>query len=115
MIIGVGYHIRLTVARRAVTRQRDAVGAAPRAAPGARSAPADVVLIALAVLRTATGRPVGGPYETHTCRVVRRTSMPTKKPTVRDWTLMIYLAGDNNLSSAGAVDLAEMKKVGSTE
>ena len=28
---------------------------------------------------------------------------------------MVYLAGDNNLSSAGAVDLKEMKKVGSTD
>jgi hypothetical protein len=28
---------------------------------------------------------------------------------------MVYLCGDNNLSSAGAVDLKEMKKVGSTD
>jgi hypothetical protein len=31
------------------------------------------------------------------------------------WTVMVYLAGDNNLDSAGVVDLKEMKKVGSTE
>jgi hypothetical protein len=30
------------------------------------------------------------------------------------WTVMVYLAGDNNLDSAGAGDLAEMKTVGST-
>lgn len=30
-----------------------------------------------------------------------------------EWTVMVYLAGDNNLSDAGAVDLREMKKVGS--
>ena len=32
----------------------------------------------------------------------------------KNWTIMVYMAGDNNLDSAGAVDLAEMKKVGST-
>ncbi len=30
------------------------------------------------------------------------------------WTVMVYLAGDNNLDGAGVVDLKEMKKVGST-
>jgi hypothetical protein len=29
------------------------------------------------------------------------------------WTIMVYLAGDNDLDSAGAVDLGEMKQVGS--
>ncbi len=32
----------------------------------------------------------------------------------KQWTVMVYLAGDNNLDSAGVVDLKEMKKVGST-
>ena len=31
----------------------------------------------------------------------------------RRWTVLVYLAGDNNLDSAGLADLAEMKKVGS--
>jgi hypothetical protein len=31
------------------------------------------------------------------------------------WTFMVYLAGDNNLSSAGDKDLTEMRSVGSTE
>lgn len=35
--------------------------------------------------------------------------------TEKQWTVMVYLAGDNNLDSAGVVDLKEMKKVGSTE
>jgi hypothetical protein len=30
------------------------------------------------------------------------------------WTFMVYMAGDNTLSSAGDVDLKEMRKVGST-
>ncbi len=30
------------------------------------------------------------------------------------WTFMVYMAGDNNLSSAGDQDLREMRKVGST-
>lgn len=31
------------------------------------------------------------------------------------WTVMVYLAGDNDLDSAGAVDLGEMKQVGSSD
>ena len=31
-----------------------------------------------------------------------------------NWTVMVYLAGDNNLDGAGATDLLEMKKVGSS-
>ena len=34
--------------------------------------------------------------------------------TKKQWSVMVYLAGDNNLDSAGVVDLKEMKKVGST-
>lgn len=34
--------------------------------------------------------------------------------TEKNWTVMVYMAGDNNLDSAGVVDLTEMKKVGST-
>jgi hypothetical protein len=30
------------------------------------------------------------------------------------WTFMVYLAGDNNLEDYGAIDLGEMKKVGSS-
>jgi hypothetical protein len=33
----------------------------------------------------------------------------------KQWTVMVYLAGDNNLDSAGVIDLKEMKKVGSTD
>ena len=33
----------------------------------------------------------------------------------KDWTMMVYLAGDNNLDGAGVVDLKEMKRVGSTD
>lgn len=35
--------------------------------------------------------------------------------TTKLWTLMVYLAGDNNLDSAGVADLSEMKKIGSTD
>jgi cysteine peptidase C11 family protein len=40
-------------------------------------------------------------------------SSTTKAPE-KQWTIMVYLAGDNNLDSAGVTDLKEMKKVGST-
>jgi hypothetical protein len=32
-----------------------------------------------------------------------------------DWTFMVYMAGDNNLSAAGDADLKEMRQVGSTD
>ncbi len=35
-------------------------------------------------------------------------------PVKKNWTVMVYLAGDNNLDGAGGVDLKEMKQVGST-
>jgi len=31
----------------------------------------------------------------------------------KSWTVMVYLAGDNNLDSAGVTDLNEMKRIGS--
>lgn len=33
----------------------------------------------------------------------------------KQWTFMVYLAGDNNLDGNGLMDLAEMKQVGSTD
>src|SRR5215813_9140525 len=33
----------------------------------------------------------------------------------KQWTVMVYLAGDNNLDSAGVADLQEMKTIGSTD
>lgn len=41
--------------------------------------------------------------------------MPMKANSSRNWTIMVYLAGDNNLDSAGMVDLKEMKTVGSSD
>ncbi len=38
-----------------------------------------------------------------------------KKQVKKKWTVMVYLAGDNDLESAGSIDLAEMKQVGSGE
>jgi hypothetical protein len=34
---------------------------------------------------------------------------------MKQWTVMVYLAGDNNLDAAGVDDLGEMKKVGSND
>lgn len=44
-----------------------------------------------------------------------KTAKKKKQPATCDWTFMVYLAGDNDLSGAGAVDLKEMKQVGSTD
>ena len=41
--------------------------------------------------------------------------MDTKADVKRNWTIMVYLAGDNNLDDAGVVDLGEMKTVGTTD
>ena len=35
--------------------------------------------------------------------------------TKKAWTVMVYMAGDNNLDPDGVKDLKEMKKVGSTD
>ncbi len=35
--------------------------------------------------------------------------------TPKSWTVLVYIAGDNNLDGAGVADLSEMKKVGSTD
>jgi hypothetical protein len=40
--------------------------------------------------------------------------MANKTNSTRNWTIMVYLAGDNNLDGAGVVDLNEMKTVGTT-
>jgi hypothetical protein len=34
---------------------------------------------------------------------------------LKQWTIMVYLAGDNNLDNAGVADLEEMKTIGSTD
>jgi hypothetical protein len=40
----------------------------------------------------------------------------TPKPSkMADWTILIYMAGDNDLDDFGGDDIAEMKKVGSSE
>lgn len=44
--------------------------------------------------------------------------MNTQRPPIsrpKKWTLMVYLAGDNNLEAYGVKDLGEMKAVGSTD
>lgn len=43
-------------------------------------------------------------------------SRPARRAAVarKAWSVLVYLAGDNNLDDAGTVDLAEMKSVGST-
>lgn len=41
--------------------------------------------------------------------------MAKKSNSNRNWTIMVYLAGDNNLDSAGVIDLKEMKTVGTTD
>jgi hypothetical protein len=41
--------------------------------------------------------------------------MAKNAATKRNWTIMVYLAGDNNLDSSGVVDLNEMKTVGTSD
>ncbi len=44
-------------------------------------------------------------------RTARGSARDATKP---QWTVLVYMAGDNNLDLAGVSDLTEMKKVGST-
>lgn len=50
---------------------------------------------------------------------VKRKAKPSvakaKTGAEKSWTLMVYMAGDNNLDPDGVQDLKEMKKVGSTD
>ncbi len=39
--------------------------------------------------------------------------MPKSKE--NQWTVMVYMAGTNDLDSAGVIDLREMKKTGSAD
>lgn len=45
----------------------------------------------------------------------KSSTSKSKVATPARWTLMVYLAGDNNLDGAGVVDLQEMKKTGSSD
>jgi hypothetical protein len=38
-----------------------------------------------------------------------------KTPTAKKWTILVYMAGDNDLDPEGALDIKEMKSVGSTD
>jgi hypothetical protein len=67
--------------------ERAAVGMVPPAAPDSR-----------------TARPV-------VSRAPAIVASSTRKP----WTVMVWMAGDNNFESLGNQDLAEMKRVGSTD
>jgi hypothetical protein len=55
------------------------------------------------------------PNYRHDNKVEKEEIMAKKANTNRNWTIMVYLAGDNNLDSAGVVDLNEMKTVGTTD
>jgi hypothetical protein len=46
-------------------------------------------------------------------KAATKKAAPAKAKGNASWTIMVYLAGDNNLDGAGATDLLEMKKVGS--
>ena len=43
------------------------------------------------------------------------TASAANPPVKKNWTILVYLAGDNNLDGAGVVDLNEMKQVGCTD
>lgn len=53
-------------------------------------------------------------HQTMSKKITASTSKPTPV-TVAEWTILIYMAGDNNLDSFGGKDLQEMKRVGSTD
>ena len=67
----------------------------------------------------ATGRKTSGKKKTNKKGNNKKATKGKKKaiktPGKAAWTVMVYLAGVNDLDSAGVVDLGEMKAVGSSE
>jgi hypothetical protein len=49
-----------------------------------------------------------------TCTLFVASSAMAATPAVKDWTLLVFLNGDNNLDSYGAVNIQQMEQVGST-
>jgi len=45
----------------------------------------------------------------------RDLSVPTAAPAVKDWTIMVFMNGKNNVEKFANMDLQEMEKVGSTD
>lgn len=45
----------------------------------------------------------------------RKAAAEKAAPSLADWTILVYIAGDNDLDDFGADDLYEMKKVGSSD
>lgn len=46
-------------------------------------------------------------------KAAAKPAKASKAPVGKKWTILVYLAGDNNLDGAGVTDIGEMKKVGS--
>ena len=47
-------------------------------------------------------------------KAIVKATKPTP-PAIAEWTILVYMAGDNNLDSFGGKDLLEMKRIGSTD
>jgi hypothetical protein len=52
--------------------------------------------------------------KTTTAKTAAKKTAVAKAKGNASWTILVYLAGDNNLDGAGVTDLLEMKKVGSS-
>ena len=48
-------------------------------------------------------------------RTAAKTKAPKSAKAPKQWTVLVYMAGDNNLESFGRGDIAEMKRTGSTD
>jgi hypothetical protein len=50
-----------------------------------------------------------------TLNTTRAASLPERNPAEKEWTMLVFLNGHNNLDSFGAQDINEMERVGSTD
>ena len=59
------------------------------------------------------GAAVAAPTRAAARSVAKAAAAPARSP--KKWTVMVWMAGDNDLESFGDLDLTEMKRVGSTD
>ncbi|MBK6485420.1 MAG: Ig-like domain-containing protein [Gemmatimonadetes bacterium] len=105
--LSVGTTVQSTV----VTRDAGGIALTGRTVSYFSSAPA-VASVSSAGLVTAIG--VGSTTITATSEGVTGSAALTVTPRLAEWTVMVFLAADNNLAGAGIQDLDEMEALGST-
>lgn len=81
------------------------------------AAPAPIMAVRPGVKAKSVAAKAAAPAKTKAAAVkakpAAKPAKASKAPAAKKWSILVYLAGDNNLDGAGVTDIAEMKKVGS--